>query len=122
MTPEEALTIIRAEIMAQDWRLSPSRLARLGRALAVHADTAAGRRGFSYLHSMCGGLIAYLERQGEAALPAAVDLLKECLAHLLCLFEGREISRAREAEMFNGAYGRFLKLKDEVRAAAGKKG
>ncbi len=115
MSPDEALEIIRAEIMAQDWRLSPARLARLSEALGLHAPLAVRRRGFSYIHSMCGGLIAYLEKHGDEAVPGAVDLLKECLAHLLSFFEGRDISAAREAEIFHGAYGRFMKLKQEIR-------
>ncbi len=115
MNRDEALEIIRAEILAQDWRLSPSRRERIREALALYADQVRSRRGFAYIHSMAGGILAYLERHGEAAKSAAIDLLKECLAHLLAFFEGRDISRAREAEIFHGVFGRFQRLKKEIR-------
>lgn len=118
MDKDEALAIIRAEILAQDWRLPPRRLARLSAALASCAGIAATRRGFSYIHSMAVGIISYLERHGDAAAAGAVDLLKECLAHLLALFEGRDISPAREARAFHGAYGRFVELKRKIRQKA----
>ena len=115
MSPDEGLEIIRAEILAQDWRLSPASRQRLGRALDLFAGRVQGRRGFYYIHSMCGGILAYLEKHGDGARPAAIDLLKECLAHLLPFFDGRESSSAREAEIFHAAFGRFQKLKKEIR-------
>ncbi len=116
MSPDDALEIIRAEILAQDWRLSPLRITRLRQALAFFVDGLEKRRGFAYIHSMAGGVLAYIEKHGNDARPAAIEFLKECLAHLAAFFEGRDISRAREAEIFHAAFGRFQKLKKDIRA------
>jgi hypothetical protein len=116
---DEAIQRLKAEIMAQDWQLSRRRSERLHVAFAVLDKAVAGRRGYDYILGMARGTLEYLDRHGRVARPEALDFLKESLAHLVTIVEDRELTGAREAEIFHRAYARFKTLKKNIAEAKG---
>lgn len=111
MNREEALTRIKAEVMAADWRLNRRRVEGLRLALAVVAGDLAERRSLGHLVAMARAALACQSRYGEEAPPAVLDFLKQVLARLADLLEDEVVSSERDAEIFNKVHVRFLELR-----------
>jgi len=115
----EALKYIKAEILVQDWRLSPRRIDSLTRAFAAIDREVAGRRALYQMLGMARAVLEYIRRHGNAILPDVFDFQKESLAHLVNLIEDPDLTVARETEICQRAYERFEALKGKL-AAAGR--
>jgi len=120
MQEEEAFQRLRAEILAQDWRLSSRRIEALFMAFDTLERVFEARKGPVYILGMARGALDYLKRRGDEALPAALDFLKEALAHLVSIYEDENMTAGREAELFNKAYERFNKLKERIKSGRAK--
>ena len=110
----EALKYIKAEILVQDWRLSPRRIDSLTRAFAAIDREVAGRRALYQMLGMARATLDYIERHGNAILPGVFDFQKESLAHLVTMIEDSGLTVAREAEICQLAYERFEALKRKL--------
>ena len=111
---EDAVRQIKAELMAQDWRINDRRLALLEDSLRLLSPAFQGRKSSRYIMEMARGTMRYIRKHGERSLPDALDFLKECLANLVTIYEGGKISPVREVAIFNRTYARFRKLKQKV--------
>lgn len=111
---DEALQRIKAETIAFDWCLNQRRIKLLSASFAALEQALPGRRGFAYVLNMAGSTMVYLERHGDAALPAALDFFKQALAHLVTMLEEDDLSEVREAEIFHQIYERFEILKKKI--------
>ena len=120
MSAAEALQYLKAEILAQDWRLSPRRIETLTRAFAAIDREVAERRALMQMLGMARATLQYIERHGNAILPGVFDFQKESLAHLVTLIEDSDLTVAREAEICQLAYERFEALKRKL--ASGGRG
>jgi hypothetical protein len=114
MSVAEALQYLKAEILAQDWRLSPRRIETLTRAFAAIDREAAGRRALIQMLGMARATLEYIDRHGNAILPGVFDFQKESLAHLVNLLEDQDLTAARQAEICQLAYERFESLKRKL--------
>ena len=83
----EALKYIKAEILVQDWRLSPRRIDSLTRAFAAIDREVAGRRALYQMLGMARAVLEYIGRHGNAILPDVFEFQKESLAHLVNLID-----------------------------------
>lgn len=111
MSSEEARARIKAEILAQDWRLNRRRAEGLRLALAVVGGELAGRPSLGLLVEIAKAALVCQDRYGESAPPGVLDFLKQVLARLTDLLEDEVVSAERDAEIFNKVHGRFLELR-----------
>ena len=111
---EEAIKHLKAEIMAQDWRINDRRLGMLDEAFKQLEPLFSERKSSRYIMGMAQGAMRYLKKHGERSLPDCLDFLKESLAHLVTIYERDDISPVKEVEIFNRAYARFRKLKQKI--------
>jgi len=110
----QALQRIKAEIVAFDWSMNQRRIDLLSDAFSVIKGALPKSRGYCYVLGMAGGALAYLERHGDAALPEALDFLKQALAHLVTMLEEENLSKTRESEIFHLMLDRFEVLKKKI--------
>jgi hypothetical protein len=115
----EALQYMKAEILAQDWRLSPRRIETLTLAFAAIEKDSGSRQALAQMLGMARATLEYIGRHGNKALPDVFDFQKESLAHLVNLIEDHELTSTGEAEICRRAYERFEALKKKLASGAG---
>lgn len=103
-----AIEQLRAEIISQDWRLSPRRLVLLRAAFGRLSSFFALRSHALALLKMAVSVVNHLEQHGVQA--AALDFLKEDMAHIVSLYEEDEEDAGHEKELVRRTYKRFLRL------------
>ncbi len=114
MSVAEALQYLKAEILAQDWRLSPRRIETLTMAFEAIGREATGRQSLMQMLGMARATLEYISRHGNTILPGVFDFQKESLAHLVNLLEDPDLTAARQAEICQRAYERFESLKRKL--------
>lgn len=103
-----AIQVLRAEIIAPTWEISPQRLVQLRAALSDLNVFFATRPHALALLKMATSVVVHIEQQDSQA--KAVDFLKEAMAHIVSLYEDDEYDPEREKETASRAYKRFLRL------------
>lgn len=117
MSSEEAIQRLKAEIIAQDWRLSQKRADALEAAFACLKERFSERKATQALLFMAGSVVGYIKKRGDV-LPAAIDFLKEAMAHVVSLYEDLDFDVAKEEKIFNSLFQKFNKLKTTIKAQA----
>ncbi|MEW6218982.1 MAG: hypothetical protein AB1634_05525 [Thermodesulfobacteriota bacterium] len=113
---DDSIQILKAEILAPDWRLSASRGQRLGEALSCLKRRYSSRKAPAAILTMAMSVVDYMMKTGERVPPAAVDFLKEALAHVVGIHEQADFVPEEEEQLFRTVYGRFSLLKGRLGA------
>ena len=119
MSLAEALQYLKAEILIQDWRLSPRRIESLSRAFAAIDREVADRRALSQMLGMARATLEYIRRHGNKILPDVFDFQKESLAQLVNIIEDPDLTDTRAREICQRVYERFMSLKGKLVSGGG---
>lgn len=119
MSLAEALQYLKAEILIQDWRLSPRRIESLSRAFAAIDREIADRRALSQMLGMARATLEYIRRHGNKILPDVFDFQKESLAQLVNIIEDPDLTDTRAGEICQRVYERFMSLKGKLASGGG---
>jgi len=111
---EESIKKLKAEIIAQDWRLSPKRAAGLEEAFQCLRQRFKNRRATNAMLIMAGSVLDYIKKRGGNP-PETIELLKESMAHVVNLYEDLTFDPEKEKLLFAGLFKRFQRLKTKVR-------
>ena len=111
---EEAIHKLKAEIIAQDWRLSPRRAAGLEAAFACLGERFSTRKATAAMLVMAGSVLGYIKKFGGDP-PETIDFLKEAMAHVVNLYEDLEYDPDKEKQIFQSLYARFNALKKKIK-------
>ncbi|MDH5299647.1 MAG: hypothetical protein OEV91_11575 [Desulfobulbaceae bacterium] len=112
---DESIQRLKAEILSQDWRLSPRRLELLEAAFTCLKNRFKSRKGMLAILAMADGAVDYMrKREEERVPPETIDFLKETMAHIVTLYEDHDYDPEREDELFKRVFGRFNFLKQKV--------
>ncbi len=111
---DDAVLRLKAEIIAQDWRLSPKRAVRLDEAFVSLKGHFRERRAIHAMLVMAANVLDYIKGHGVSP-PDTIDFLKEAMAHVVSLHEELEVDLNREQEVLINLLGRFNRLKDKIR-------
>ncbi|MDR9500950.1 MAG: hypothetical protein RI601_04065 [Desulfurivibrionaceae bacterium] len=103
-----AIEQLRAEIISQDWRLSPRRLILLRAAFGRLSSFFSHRSHALALLKMAISVVNHMEQ--HSIQPADLDFLKEDMAHIVSLYEEDEEDAVQEKEIVRRTYKRFLRL------------
>ncbi len=117
---EESIKKLKAEIIAQDWRLSPKRVAGLEEAFQCLRQRFKNRRATNAILIMAGSILDYIKKRGGNP-PETIELLKESMAHIVNLYEDFTFDPEKEKLLFAGLFKRFQKLKTKVRGVGNLK-
>ncbi len=112
---EEAIKRLKAEVIAQDWRLSPKRAASLEDAfqcLRQHFNT---RKAMQAMLIMAGSVLEHI-RKRNGKPPETIDFLKEAMAHIVSLYEDLDDEPGREKAVFDSLFKRFQGLKQKLKS------
>lgn len=118
LTIEDAILRLKAEIIAQDWRLSPKRTEQLETAFACLRQHFADHKPIHAMLIMATNVLAYIKNRG-ASPPETIDFLKEAMAHVVNLHEDLSVDPGREEKLFQGLFTRFTTLKTKIQHKGG---
>lgn len=110
---EDSILRLKAEIIAQDWRLSPKRANQLEDAFRCLLDHFKNRKATHGMLVMASNVLDYIKNRG--ASPAeTIDFLKEAMAHIVNLYEELAEAPPQEDEIFQNLFARFTILKEKI--------
>ncbi len=112
---DESIQRLKAEIIAQDWSLSPKRIELLDSAFSCLKQRFKTRKEIHAILVMAGSVLNYIKKRRENSLPDTIDFLKEAMAHVVNLYEESNFDPASEEKIFRTLYSRFSTLKIKVR-------
>ena len=119
---EDSILRLKAEIIAQDWRLSPKRAEQLESAFRSLLDHFKDRKATHAMLVMAANVLGYIKNRG-ASPPETIDFLKEAMAHIVSLHEDLADDPVKEEEIFQSLFARFTFLKEKIQhKSAGKPG
>lgn len=119
---EDSILRLKAEIIAQDWRLSPKRAEQLESAFRALLDHFKDRKATHAMLVMAANVLEYIKNRGTSP-PETIDFLKEAMAHIVSLHEDLADDQAKEEEIFQTLFARFTALKEKIQQkSAGKLG
>jgi hypothetical protein len=108
---DESIQIFKAEIIAQDQRLSGRRSEALLEACACLKLRFKSRKNVLALLGMAEGVIQYLRKRGGGADSECLDFLKETLAHVVNIYEEGKFDPQREEQLGQRMYKHFTALR-----------
>jgi len=108
---DESIQIFKAEIIAQDQRLSARRSEALLEACACLKLRFNSRKNVLALLGMAEGVIQYLRKRDDGADPEGLDFLKETLAHVVNIYEEGKFDPQREEQLGQRMYKHFTALR-----------
>ena len=111
---DESLQKLKAEILAQDWRLPPRRIEPLEQAFACLTQRFKSRKHVLAILTMADSVLRYLKKQENDPPPACIDFLKEAMAHVVSIHEDGKFDPEREEALFKRVYSQFSLLKQLV--------
>ena len=111
---EESIQRLKAEIIAQDWRLSPNRANRLDAAFACLRQRFKSRKATHAMLIMAGSVLDYIRKKGGTP-PETIDFLKEAMAHVVSLYEELIYDPEKEEIIFQKLFSRFTHLKKKIK-------
>ncbi|MBA3014227.1 MAG: hypothetical protein KKD63_02325 [Proteobacteria bacterium] len=115
---DDAILRLKAEIIAQDWRLSPKRAEQLETAFASLRMHFANRKPLHAMLVMATNVLAYIKTRGNSP-PETIDFLKEAMAHIVNLHEDLADDPTHEEKLFRGLFTRFTSLKTKIQSKGG---
>jgi len=110
---DDAILRLKAEIIAQDWRLSPKRIEQLEAAFTSLGEPFKGRKAPHAMLVMATNVLGYIKKRGPSP-PETIDFLKEAMAHLVNLHEDLTDDPGREEEILQSLFARFTTLKEKI--------
>jgi hypothetical protein len=110
---EDAIVRLKAEVIAQDWRLSPKRVEQLEAAFASLREHFHGRKPTHAMLVMVTNVLEYIKTHGNSP-PDTIDFLKEAMAHLVNHYEELVDDPAQEDQTFQALFRRFTSLKEKI--------
>jgi len=116
---EESIQRLKAEVLAQDWRISPRRAARLEEAFDCLSRRYNTRKATLAMLKMAGSVLGYIKTHGGQP-SETIDFLKEAMAHVVSLHEDLAYVPEREEEIFRTLFSRFGRLKEKIRTHHGQ--
>ncbi len=119
---DESIRTLKAEILAQDWRLPPRRIEPLEASFACLKQRFNTRKHTLAILGMAEAVIQYLKKRETVPDPLFIDFLKEAMAHVVNIYEEGKFDPEREAILCNRIYGRFNILKEKIKAEKGGSG
>lgn len=111
---EESIQRLKAEIIAQDWRLSPRRAEQLSGAFSCLKQRFKTRRATHAMLVMADSVLAHIMKNG-ADPPETIDFIKEAMAHVVDLYEDLSFDPEKEDKVFKRLFKRFDILKKEIK-------
>jgi len=114
---EDAIARLKAEVIAQDWRLSPKRVEQLEAAFTSLREQFQGRKPVHAMLVMATNVLEYIKTHGNSP-PETIDFLKEAMAHLVNLYEELVDDPAHEERTFQILFARFTTLKGKIQQKA----
>ncbi|MEW6594431.1 MAG: hypothetical protein AB1413_06110 [Thermodesulfobacteriota bacterium] len=117
---DESLQKLKAEILAQDWRLPPRRIEPLEQAFVCLKQRFKSRKHVLAILTMAESVLLYVKRQDGDPPPRCIDFLKEAMAHVVAIHEEGKFDPQQEEALFKRVYSQFDLLKKVVQA--GKRG
>lgn len=113
---EESIQRLKAEILAQDWRLSQHRVEQLKASFNCLKQRFRSRKAAYAIIVMADNVLDYVKKKGDSSPPDSVDFVKEAMAHIVTLYEDMEFEPEKEKRLFNAIFFRFNKLKEKIKA------
>jgi hypothetical protein len=110
---EDSILRLKAEIIAQDWRLSPKRASQLEAAFLCLLDHFKNRKATHAMLVMAANVLNYIKSRG-ASPPETIDFLKEAMAHIVSIHEDLADDTPKEDEIFQSLFARFTTLKEKI--------
>lgn len=111
---DESLQKLKAEILAQDWRLPPKRIEPLEEAFACLKQRFKSRKHVLAILTMADSVLLHLKKQEGDPLPQCLDFLKEAMAHVVSIHEDGKFNPESEEALFKRVYSQFTLLKQLV--------
>ena len=103
---EEAIKTLKAEIIAQDWRISPKRAEIIDNSLSCLQQHFKDRKATHAMLAMAIGVLEYIKKKGGNP-PATIDFVKEAMAHVVGQYEDLKYDQKREEEIFKTLFKHF---------------
>lgn len=116
---EDSILRLKAEIIAQDWRLSPKRASQLESAFQCLLDHFKNRKATHAMLVMATNVLSYTKNRG-ASPPETIDFLKEAMAHIVNIYEDLDDDHPKEEEIFQSLFSRFSALKEKIQQKSSK--
>ena len=117
LSPEESIQRLKAEIIAQDWRLPEKRATLLTAALHALKGSFNNRKAAFAVLIMASNILRYLQKMNGQQVAGTVDFLKEALAHIVTFYEAPMRDLVQEKKICNMLYRRFNQLKEKIQAS-----
>jgi hypothetical protein len=117
---DESLQKLKAEILAQDWRLPPKRIEPLEQAFACLKLRFKSRKHVLAILTMADSVLLHVKKQETDPLPQCIDFLKEAMAHVVSIYEDGKFNPEQEEALFKRVYSQFALLRQLVQG--GQKG
>nr|MBF0221324.1 hypothetical protein [Desulfobulbaceae bacterium] len=111
---EESIQRLKAEIIAQDWRLSPKRASQLEAAFDCLRQRFKTRKATHAMLVMAGSVLDHIKKKGGTP-PDTIDFLKEAMAHIVSLYEELAYDPEKEELVFQRLFNRFNRLKEKIK-------
>lgn len=111
---DESLQKLKAEILAQDWRLPPKRIEPLIESFACLKQRFKSRKHVLAILTMADSVLLHLKKQENDPPPQCLDFLKEAMAHVVSIHEDGKFDPEREEALFKRVYSQFALLKQQV--------
>ncbi len=115
---EDSVKKLKAEIIAQDWRLSSKRAAGIEEAFQCLRLRFKNRKATHAILIMAGSVLDYVKKRGGNP-PETIDFLKESMAHVVNLYEDLSFDPEKEEQLFAVVFKRFQRLKDKIKDGGG---
>lgn len=114
---DEAIKRLKAEVIAQDWRLSPKRAVSLEEAFQCLRQHFKTRKAIQAMLIMAGSVLEHI-RKRNGKPPETIDFLKEAMAHIVSIYEDLDDEPGRERTVFDTLFKRFQDLKQRIKNPA----
>jgi hypothetical protein len=112
---EEAVQLIKAEIIAPDWRLSAKRIESLTAAFVSLQERFGSRKRLKDIITMAVNVLQYIKIKGDNSPPDSVDFLKEAMADIINLYEEGIDDSGGDERVFKKVLGHFQRLKERIK-------
>lgn len=113
---DESINKFKAEIISQDWSLSPKKIPPLQAAVSCLKNNFSGRRNLIAMLNMIGSVLAYAQRRKDSVSPEFVDFIKETMAHVVNSYEEETVDLEEEARLCKRVYADYCRLKEKASA------
>lgn len=111
---EEAIRQLKAEIIAQDWRISPKRAEMIGNSISCLQQHFVDRKETRAMLAMAQSVLDYIRNNG-AKPPETIDFLKEAMAHVVEQYESLQYDKKDEEKVFKALFHHFSHLKERIK-------